>query len=162
MLYDPSGELKDELEDIADQPQLSTLHSSIAFHRGWSRASGERPANITDVFVLAAEDGEAPLDAAAVGQPGTRGSGENRDLLAHALAAPQRLRDRLVAAVCPSVALEPDFLVVFGPVNTLAGFPAWASRAGEIYYGGPLSQASGSKLSSMLRRHAKTKQRNGR
>lgn len=165
LLYDPSGTVKDYTSELADEPQLVAVPSPpLAFHVGWGDSISHSPH--LDVFVLGAEDGEQPLDVA-----GGMGRDESPpetgdlmgDLLAHALAAPQRLRARIAAATgSSSVALEPDLLVVFGPCLTLAGFPAWATRASEIYYGGPLSQASGSKLASILRRHARTRQRHGR
>lgn len=165
LLYDPSGTLKDRVEELIDEPQLVALAGPpLRFHRGWAREGPAAAGPGVDVHVLAAEDGEQPLEAVAASPRPPEASGDRvGDLLAHALAAPQRLRARLAAATgTAAVALEPDLLVVFGPALTLAGFPAWASRASEIYFGGPLSQASGSKLASILRKHARTRQRHGR
>lgn len=183
LVYDPSGSLKEQRTVLEAQPQLATLPGSLAIQAGWggppmdtapcgqdSVASHE-----TRVVLLAAEDSEWPLDAAAaacVGEakadPIAADDGPDTpprthsDVLAQALAAPDRLRRRLVTAAGPAAGLDPDFLVVFGPVLGLGGFPAWAARSCEIYFGGPLCQASGSKLQSILRRHARTKLRHGR
>ncbi|KFM25346.1 hypothetical protein F751_0884 [Auxenochlorella protothecoides] len=181
LVYDPSGSLKEQRAALESQPQLATLPGTLNIQAGWGGPPLDTVPGVqesvtsheTRVVLLAAEDSEWPLDAAAAGC-GAEAKAESAnaapdtpprthsDMLAQALAAPDRLRRRLVTAAGPAAGLDPDFLVVFGPVLGLGGFPAWAARSCEIYFGGPLCQASGSKLQSILRRHARTKLRHGR
>lgn len=51
---------------------------------------------------------------------------------------------------------------VTGPALTLAGFPAWAVRASEIYGVGPLAALGEAQLEAAAQRFCATKQRFGK
>ena len=61
----------------------------------------------------------------------------------------------------PAAVREPELLLVFGKVLTLAGFPPWLVRFSEIYKGGMLREFSSAKMTHILQQYCRTTQRFG-
>ncbi|KAF6260012.1 hypothetical protein COO60DRAFT_939387 [Scenedesmus sp. NREL 46B-D3] len=68
----------------------------------------------------------------------------------------------LAAVTCSSdIAAEPQLLLVFGPVLTLAGYPPYHTRAAEVQYMGPLSKASQQAVTDAVAAYCSVLQRHG-
>jgi hypothetical protein len=68
-----------------------------------------------------------------------------------------------LAAVTGSsdIAAEPQLLLVFGPVLTLAGYPPYHTRAAEVQHMGPLAKASQTGVANAVAAYCKVLQRHG-
>ncbi|KDD72695.1 hypothetical protein H632_c3012p0, partial [Helicosporidium sp. ATCC 50920] len=185
LLYDPHGKVLTAARCLAERQAMAAFPAAVRLHRGWGpravaeaskdmRAAARAHQTSQDeassaptamhVFLLSPEDATAPLlrpcaaSETAASFAGDEGSSQ---ALERALEAPGALKRRVQAAGGEAAGLEPDFVVVFGNALSLGGFPAWAVRSSQIYPGGALSQASGSKMHSIRRKFQRTRQRFG-
>ncbi|GLC33120.1 hypothetical protein PLESTB_000368300 [Pleodorina starrii] len=131
-------------------------------------ACGARPGGGTEarcgrrVHVLSAEDGYAPvLRASATGGVCARcgavvqlKSGPYREGLA-------RLLDQMAQLAGPAVLVQPELVLVVGPLLTLAGFPPLQVAASEILHLGPASGLSRARVDAALAKFLRTEQRFG-
>lgn len=68
----------------------------------------------------------------------------------------------LAASAGPEILREPELLLVFGPVLTLAGYPPFHARSCQIYHVGPARGATAHGVREALARYGRTLQRHGK
>jgi hypothetical protein len=73
----------------------------------------------------------------------------------------QQLASSMADASGPDVLRDPQLILVFGPVLTLAGYPPFHTKTAEIYHMGLLAEATEQKLQQCISRYCKTSQRFG-
>lgn len=73
----------------------------------------------------------------------------------------QQLVSSMAEVSGPDVLRDPQLILVFGPVLTLAGYPPFHTKTAEIYHMGPLAEATEQKLQQCISRYCKTSQRFG-
>lgn len=67
----------------------------------------------------------------------------------------------LAAVAGPELLKEPELLLVFGPVLTLAGYPPFHTRAAEVLHVGPLSSCRRQDVEAALASYCRVLQRHG-
>ncbi|CAL5218547.1 g236 [Coccomyxa viridis] len=105
-----------------------------------------------------ASTGSSEASGAHLGQTSCR-SGEEGG---NATLTPAALNSYLEAIAGPDAVKEPELVLVFGEVLTLAAFPPWLLRFCEIYHVGHLAAFSRAKLHRILWRYCRTSQRFGK
>lgn len=73
-----------------------------------------------------------------------------------------QLKDLIAAASGEDSILEPDIVLVVGPLFTLAGCPPWHLKESEIYHVGLMEGISSQTLDKFLARYQSTMPRFGR
>lgn len=117
--------------------------------------NGDSPA-LACVHLLNAEDARWPLAHAARTAGGRQDSAIDADL--HPAAA---LHSWLARVTGTAAAVEPDIVLVCGKAFTLAGFPPWLLRFGELYHLGDLMDVTDERLRKCLQKYSSVAQRFG-
>ena len=116
------------------------------------------------VALLSAKHAEMPL--AMIVQNENNSPGQDEDVsessLERALQAPESLKQAIANTAGPVATMDPDIIMIFGGIHSLAGYPSWSARSSEIYDMGQLGVITRGKLEAALKRYKVTKQRFGR
>jgi hypothetical protein len=149
---------------IASEAASSNITSST------SSSPNIGPAAVVTVRLLSAEDAFLPV-MDAVTQRCSAIAVQGGSPRAAATAQPQQQQQQQqhnsmlpeLAAVTGSsdIATEPQLLLVFGPVLTLAGYPPYHTRAAEVQHMGPLAKACQQGVANAVAAYCKVLQRHG-
>ena len=116
------------------------------------------------VALLSAKHAEVPLAMMVQNEDTSpaRGDVSSESSLERALQAPISLKQAISSTAGPVATMDPDIIMIFGGIPSLAGYPSWSARSSEIYDMGQLGVITRGKLEAALKRYKVTKQRFGR